>query len=125
VTRSILKQALTAQILEKITEYDELADKTSFYDIWINPQKHRGFRLTNTGYFIFRDIIKVSGFEFKLKNTKIDTRMLFALDKHLKMPYYIESDKKMPCKLILFGSDEAMMMSLYNDLHDFLESYRL
>lgn len=120
-----LKQALTTQILEKIVEYKELADKTKFYDIWINPQKNRGFRLTDTGYFIFRDLIQISGFEFKLKNTRLDSRMLFTLDKYLKMPYYIDYDKKMPSKLILFGSDEAMMMSLYNDLSEFLESYKL
>jgi hypothetical protein len=43
------------------------------------------------------------------------------LDRKLQAPYYIEIEKKLARRLIMFSSREAMMATLYGDLKTFLK----
>jgi len=45
------------------------------------------------------------------------------LDRKLQSPYYVEFRKRVQHNLILFGSQEAVLINLYGDLKKFLHSY--
>jgi hypothetical protein len=49
--------------------------------------------------------------------------MLLNLDRKLQLPYYIVVKKKLPVKIVMFGSKEAMLARLYGNLDKFLENY--
>lgn len=86
---------------------------------WKNPDKDAGLRLTTEGFFVF-DSLKIDHYEFDVPASMptIPGRLL-TLDRKLTCPYYIFLGKKP--KLLLFGSKEATMYSLYGNIDKFLK----
>jgi len=81
-------------------------------------------RLTHQGYDVFVNDLKIEYYVFEIPaNTKFNQRMILALDRKLQMPYYIKRDQRRVCKLIFFGSREAVLVNLYGDLEKFLNNY--
>jgi hypothetical protein len=90
---------------------------------WYNIRKEGGLRLTDIGYFVLKNMLDIESYDMEIDLEKFDRQMLLQLDRKLQMPYYIVVKKKMPIKIVMFGSREAMLARLYGSLDKFLENY--
>jgi len=84
---------------------------------WFNLRDTGGLRLTNTGYKVLKKDLDLESWQFELKRSK-NKRVILALDRRLKWPYYIEKKH-----VEFFNSKEAMMAQMYPDLESWLELY--
>ena len=90
---------------------------------WFNIRKNGGMRLTGPGYDAFTNQLHIARYEWTITDPLAFTqRVILALDRKLHMPYYISSSKGIPKKIVLFGSQEAVMINLYGDLVRWLDS---
>ena len=93
---------------------------------WANIRRNGGMRLTDLGYEVMHDILKLESWELDLRaqDQKIFTKQLIVdLDRKLEWPYYIEvSIKRNRRRIVFFGSREAMMATMYGDLKQWLDS---
>ena len=84
---------------------------------WQSP--NGGWRLNTVGFEAFE--------QYKLEHWDFETdvaihsvpRVLLTLDRKLDCPYFIKLGKQP--QLIVFGSKQAMMLAMYNDLEKFLK----
>ena len=80
-------------------------------------------RLTGPGYDAFTNQLDIVRYEWPIADPlSFNQRVILALDRKLNMPYYISSTKGIPKKIVLFGSQEAVMVNLYGDLGRWLDS---
>jgi hypothetical protein len=112
------KITFTQQLLDQLKwEFKPTLDD-ALKDWWKNPDEHAGLRLTAEGFFVF-GLLEISHYEFDVPpSMPALPGQLLTLDRKLTCPYYIFLGKKP--KLLLFGSKEATMYSLYGDLEKFL-----
>ena len=93
---------------------------------WANIRRGGGMRLTDLGYEVMHDILKLESWELDLRNqdkTIFTKRLIVDLDRKLEWPYYIEvSVKRKRRRMVFFGSREAMMATMYGDLKQWLAS---
>ena len=98
---------------------------------WVNIRRDGGFRLTQHGYEIMHDVLKLESWSLDLSDpedkktsrTRIDKRMILDMDRKLQWPYYLDFDvRKKRKRLVFFGSREAMMATMYGDLGQWLAS---
>lgn len=91
---------------------------------WANIRRDGGMRLTDLGYEIMHDVLKLESWELDLRDrerTIFTKRLIVDLDRKLEWPYYIEvSVKKKRRRIVFFGSREAMMATMYGDLERWL-----
>jgi len=113
------KIALTQQLIEQLGSDIALTLDEAMQEWWKNPDKDAGLRLTTEGFFVFRSL-EIEHYEFDVPASMpaIPGRLL-TLDRKLTCPYYISLGKKP--KLLLFGSREATMYSLYGDIDKFIK----
>ncbi len=90
---------------------------------WYNIRANGGLRLTDIGYFVFKNMLDIESYDMDIDLEKFDRQMILNLDRKLQMPYYIVVKKKLPTKIVMFGSREAMLARLYGDLDKFLSNY--
>ena len=90
---------------------------------WVNIRSTGGLRLTESGYRVLQDL-NISSYSVDVDPMKFDRWMILNLDRKMRAPYYIIAKKKIPQRIIMFNSREAMMASLYGDLEKFLANYR-
>jgi len=89
---------------------------------WSNIREHGGLRLTTEGYNVCNHV-DIASYEFTVPETLPTTpRHLLALDQKLTCPYYIKVGKNP--KLLMFGSQEAVMFALYGDVEKFITSLK-
>jgi len=113
------KIELTQQLIEQLRSDIALTLDEAMNEWWKNPDKDAGLRLTAEGFFVF-DSLKIEHYEFDVPaSMPAIPRRLLTLDRKLTCPYYIFLGKKP--KLLLFGSKEATMYSLYGDIDKFLK----
>lgn len=87
-------------------------------DWWQDIRPNGGLRLSVYGFDVFNQL-EVSRYEFEVPGSMPTfPNQLITLNNKLTCPYYIRLGKKP--KLILFGSQEAIMMSLYGDIERFI-----
>jgi hypothetical protein len=98
---------------------------------WANIRRDGGMRLTNHGYKIMHDLLKLESWQLELSDpndvgaaqARIDKKTILALDRKLEWPYYLDFDaRKKRRRIIFFGSREAMMATLYGDIKSWLSS---
>jgi len=93
---------------------------------WANIRRDGGMRLTDLGYEIMHDVLRLESWELDLRDrdhTIFTKRLIVDLDRKLKWPYCIEvSIKKKRRRMVFFGSREAMMATMYGDLKQWLAS---
>lgn len=113
------KIVLTQQLIEQLRSDIALTLDEAMNEWWKNPDKDAGLRLTTEGFFVFNSLkIEYYEFDVPVSMPAIPGRLL-TLDRKLTCPYYIFLGKKP--KLLLFGSKEATMYSLYGDIDKFLK----
>jgi hypothetical protein len=93
---------------------------------WANIRRDGGMRLTDLGYEIMHDVLRLESWELDLRDrdhTVFTKRLIVDLDRKLEWPYYIEvSMKRKRRRMVFFGSREAMMATMYGDLKQWLAS---
>ena len=77
------------------------------------------------GYYTFVEILDLEHYSYTIDDAMLfNQQTVLDLDRKLQMPYYIVSKKKIPSKIVMFGSQEAVMVNLYGNLQKFLDSYK-
>ena len=115
-------QGLMPRIPMEYQQSTESAMKTW----WVNIRRDGGMRLTDLGYEVMHDLLRLESWELDLAShdRQIFTkRLILDLDRKLEWPYYIEvSVKRKRRRIVFFGSREAMMATMYGDLEKWLAS---
>jgi hypothetical protein len=118
------KKKLTEQLIALIPEED-CADLTSvIHAWWFNTRRTGGMRLTAIGYQAFAEQLKLEHYSYEINNPLLFTQQtILKLDRKMQMPYFIETKKGIPKRIVFFGSREAVMVNLYGNLQQFLDNY--
>ena len=115
----ISKQEITTRILAGLPEEDRPTYEEACKSWWMNFREGGGFRLTNAGYTAI-GTCDLETYSFAVPtNIVAIARHLLILDKKLDCPYYIKIGKNP--QIVLFGSQQAMMLAMYNDLEKWLK----
>ena len=119
------KARLTEELVKQIPEEWRPSVNEARVSWWFNLRNNGGMRLTPIGFQALSHDLKLEQYHYTITDPlKFTQRMLLDLDRKLQTPYYIISEKKIPKKIIFFGSREAMLANLYGDLNRFVESYK-
>ena len=89
---------------------------------WYNRRATGGFRLTDQGAEVMIEQLKREAYRIKLTPDDIAPKMLLELDRKLTSPYYLMFKGHRPDWLILFGSQDATMAMLCDDLKLFVKN---
>ena len=117
------KQKLTEQLVKQLYPDSGITVKRAMHTWWFNIRKNGGMRLTGPGYTVFTEQLDLARYEWPIADAlTFNQHVILALDRKLHMPYYISSTKGIPKKIVLFGSQEAVMVNLYGDLGRWLDS---
>jgi hypothetical protein len=82
-------------------------------------------RLTSVGYSTLTDLIDLEHYAYVIDDPHVvDKQLILKLDRQMQMPYYIDTVKGIPKRIIFFGSQEAVIVNLYGDLKQFLDNYK-
>lgn len=114
------KLELTEELLAYLPEEEKINIEQAMVTWWFNLRDEGGLRLTNTGYVALKKTIKLDTWRFELNKPRAtkNKRLILALDRKLKWPYYLEKSW-----VEFFSSKEAVMAKMYPDLESFLSLY--
>jgi hypothetical protein len=128
--RQCFKKQLTEQMIlwYNASHENQIGYAEAFKVFWLNTRTHGGLRLTDQGHALFSDN-DVGKYEFDIPTVGMTNNEMLLLDKKLNTPYYIMRLKipksrgalSLPCVLVLYGHEEATMLTLHGDLKRFLE----
>ena len=125
------KLEIVTRLRDSIPEQNRESVDQAMITWWANIRRDGGMRLTNHGYKIMHDVLKLESWQLELPNpdevgafrARIDKKTILDLDRKLEWPYYLDFDaRKKRRRIIFFGSREAMMATLYGDLKAWLDS---
>ena len=115
-------QRLMPQVPDELQQTTEAAMRTW----WANIRRDGGMRLTDLGYQMLHDVLKLESWELDLRDHErvvFTKRLILDLDHKLEWPYFIEVNmKKKRRRIVFFGSREAMMATMYGDIERWLAS---
>ena len=114
-----LTETLVAELPEEFAEPLAVALRTW----WSNIRRTGGMRLTDHGFYVFDRVLELAHYGIDINPTAATQRIILTLDRKLQTPYYVEIEKRIPVRLHMFGSREAMTAHLYGDLAKFLNNY--
>jgi hypothetical protein len=115
------KRQLTQLLIDQLPEQYR-APVDEIYPIWWqNLRSGGGMRLTDRGYDMFCTVLELEHYRYPLAG--LDLRDIMNLDRKLQSPYYVEFRKRVSHNLVLFGSQEAVLINLYGDLKKFLAKH--
>jgi hypothetical protein len=117
------KVQLTKTIISHLPQGHDMDFDIAMKTWWYNIRASGGLRLTELGYFTFKKVMNLESYCMEINWETFDRMTVLQLDRKLQMPYYIAVKKKLPEKIVMFGSREAMLARLYGDLDKFLENY--
>ena len=113
------KLALTQELITRYPDAPPLDEAMRTW--WQNIQDDGGLRLTYEGFYVFENLLELSSYTFDLPEKLLTPKNLLALDRRMTCPYYMVNNRKLN-KLVMFGSREAMMATMYGDLERWLAS---
>lgn len=117
------KTDLTQAIIDQLPADSGVTLEFAMTHWWVNIRSTGGLRLTELGYRVLTDL-GINSYSVDVDPMKFDRWMILNLDRKMQAPYYIIAKKKIPQRIIMFNSREAMMAGLYGDLEKFLANYR-
>lgn len=116
------KSKLTQQILDLIPEENKDSYHQAMNTWWCNIRKTGGFRLTYSGYSIFKDLLELETWSVEISSDKkLNQKILLSLDKNLNWPYYVDKKNN---KICFFSSKEATLAILYGDVYEWLSKIK-
>jgi len=105
------------QIIIDLMDPDDREDLDQALRTWYrNIRAGGGFRLTDIGHQALQRA-GIQSWRLDIKFRDITRAGILALDRQMKWPYYIDTRNR---RLIMFGSSEAMMLTLYGDVNRYL-----
>jgi hypothetical protein len=108
----------TQQILKQLPVDDRPSEEDALSIWWQDIRPAGGLRLSSEGCVVFNQL-GIDSYEFDVPpSTPARANTLLILSNKLTCPYYIVISKKP--RLVLFGSKEATMYSLYGDINRFI-----
>lgn len=129
--RKSVKQTLTELILKEIPKTNPNyynADVDSLLSQWWFTGRQDSLRLTEQGMMAFNDAnIEFYDFDFKQEGQSYHNFIL-DLNKKIKCPFYIgqkKLDKSKTLYIRVYDSKIAMMLGLYGNLQEYLNSIRI
>jgi hypothetical protein len=119
------KKQLTRDLVKQLDPELGVTEKVAMRTWWHNTRAKGGMRLTSVGYAVFSKDLDLAQYSFDLDNPYVlNGAMILEMDQKLQMPYYIWARQGVPRKIILFGSSEALIATLYGDFKRWLDSYQ-
>ena len=110
------KQYLTQQLLNQLPADERPSFEQAMKSWWQDIRDDSGLRLSISGYDAFKFLkIELHDFEF---TKALSPSLLMTLNRKLDCPYYLKAGKTP--KLVLFGSQQAVMYAMYGDMEKFL-----
>lgn len=117
------KLIITKEMINTFTTHDMPDLNTAYTKWWMNTRSDGGMRLTSSGYKVLKSM-GYDSYKFKIENL-MSNKNLFLMDIKLTAPYYIRKLTKVNCNLIMFGSEDAVLLNLYGgDFKSFIDSTR-
>ena len=110
------KQQLTQQLLTQLPVDDRPSFEWALKSWWQDLRDDGGLRLSISGYDVFK-FLSIEQYEFDFTKV-LSPSLLMILNRKLDCPYYLKAGKTP--KLIIFGSQQAIMYAMYGDLEKFL-----
>jgi hypothetical protein len=110
------KQQLTQQLLNQLPADDRPSFEWALKSWWQDLRDDGGLRLSISGYDVFK-FLSIEQYEFDFTKV-LSPSLLMILNRKLDCPYYLKAGKTP--KLIIFGSQQAIMYAMYGDLEKFL-----
>lgn len=131
IKRKSIKQQITEAVLAEIPKshriYHELPIEDVIFKWWVTGRQD-GLRLTDEGLTAFQLAdIEFYDYEFRQDGQSYHSFIL-ELNKKIKCPYYLGVNKKEKSKsfyIRLYDSKIAMVLSLYGNLKEYLDSINL
>ena len=118
------KKKLTEDLIKLLSEEDSVSISFAMAAWWVNIRRHGGMRLTGIGYRTFTEDLDLERYAYPIDDPLLfNQRTILKLDRKMQMPYYIDVVKKIPKRIVFFGSKEAVMVNLYGNLQQFLDNY--
>jgi hypothetical protein len=120
------KLAMVQRLMPQVPIEYQQSIQSAMKTWWANIRQDGGMRLTDLGYEIMHDVLRLESWEVDLQDyarVVFTKRLILDLDRKLQWPYYIEVNiKKKKRRIVFFGSREAMMATMYGDLERWLAS---
>lgn len=110
------KSQLTQQLINQLPADESPDFEQALKSWWQDPRHDGGLRLSITGYDAFK-FLKIDQYEYEFLKV-LSPSVLMTLNRKLDCPYYLKAGKTP--KLILFGSQQAIMYAMYGNLEKFL-----
>jgi len=105
-------------------EYQQSIDN-AMITWWANIRRDGGLRLTNAGYEMMHDVLRLDSWELDLSDRPrpaLTKKLILEMDRKLEWPYYLDfNPRKKKNRVVFFSSREAMLATLYGDLESFLK----
>jgi hypothetical protein len=118
------KLELTRVLVSQLPENRRISEDQARRTWWINIRRTGGLRLTDEGYTALVMDLDLERYEMEIEDpAKFQQKLILRMDRRLQMPYYVLFEKRIPRKVMFFGSREAMLAKLYGNLERFLELY--
>lgn len=118
------KLELTRVLVSQLPENRRISEDQARRTWWVNIRRTGGLRLTDEGYAALVMDLDLERYEMEIEDpAKFQQKLILRMDRRLQMPYYVLFEKRIPRKVMFFGSREAMLAKLYGDLERFLEFY--
>jgi hypothetical protein len=119
------KKKLTQELVALLPEEQRISPESAFSAWWYNLRSTGGLRLTTIGHDAFVKMLDLENYSYEMDNSLLfNQQTILKLDRKMQMPYYIDMVKKIPKRIVLFGSQEAVMVNLYGNLQQFLDNYQ-
>ncbi len=129
--RKSVKEKLTEAVLAEIPSAENIYVGLSIEDVvtsWWYTRRHNGYRLTEEGKRGFNLAnIEFYDYEFKQDGRSYHS-FIMDLNKKIQCPYYIGLNKKNDARTLyirLYDSKIAMMLGLYGNLQEYLDSIKV
>ena len=117
------KRKLTEILVGQLDPELGISIEQAYNTWWHNLRKNSGLRLTQAGSLVFLNELKFQHYTYNVDPFSLTSKLMLIMDRKLQQPYYIVTKKLIPVQIIFFGSKEAMLVQLYNDLNKFLDNY--
>ena len=120
------KLEIVQRLMPQVPMEHQQSIESAMQTWWANIRRDGGMRLTDLGYEIMHDVLRLESWELDLQHQDrviFTKRLILDLDQKLQWPYFIEIKmKKKKRRIVFFGSREAMMATMYGDLERWLAS---
>ena len=131
--RKSKKEQITELVFNEIPEsfntFSEISIDQLLFRWWLTGRHSDNLRLTDEGHLAFKLAnLEYYDFYFNIRSFNNTRDLILQLSKKIQCPYYLGSNlanKPNQYFIRLFDSKIAMMLNLYGDLKEYLDSVKI